>query len=271
MGLLPAVVSATIIVAIPVIQIGIVYRIIWVPDKPEVDKNNCENSCFDTIFKGSYEKSGSKHGYKHVYFNATRQTMCVWVITFVYVILGYEALKLFFSFLFSRSLRPIMAILFFVSVYPHVFAWWAIFNYYNDDFYLMFNHQIFFSVTEMLSTYAILKSCDRHSERRVVLYNLIIGAALAHVIIGSLDQFISHIIYKEGKPHQVWRDIGLLVPDIMMVVLPVVDYMKGEITLRPRYILSDLRERFTKDKSSRTNALILVGYVAGLLITGKLL
>ncbi|XP_046564424.1 uncharacterized protein LOC124273254 [Haliotis rubra] len=250
---------------------GVIYRIIWVPDKPEVDKENCDNSCFDSIFKGSYEKGGSKHGYKHVYFNATRQTTCVWLVTMLYVILGYEAIKLIFEHLFSRSLRPIMAILFFVSVYPHIYAWWAIFNYYNDDFYQMFNHQIFFSVTEMLSTYAILKSCDRHSERHVVLYGLIVGTAVAHVIIGSLDQFISQIVYMEGKPHLTWRDIGLLVPDIMAVVLPVLDYMRGEITLRPTCLLSFLRERFTNDKSSRTTALIICVYISALLITGHLL
>ncbi|XP_067668515.1 uncharacterized protein [Haliotis asinina] len=271
MGMLRAVFSAALIVAIPVVQIGVVYRLIWVPDKPEVDKANCENSCFDSIFKGSYEKGSSKHGYKHVYFNATRQTTCVWLVTMLYVILGYEAVKLFFSLLVSRSLRPIMAILFLVSVYPHIFAWWAMFNYYNDDFYPMFNHQIFFSVTEILSTYAIIKSCDRHSERRFVLYGLIVGTAVAHVVIGSLDQFISHIVYGEGKPHHVWRDIGLLVPDIMAVILPVVDYMKGEITLGPKCLLSFLSERFTNDKSYRTNALIVCGYISALLITGLLL
>ena len=38
--------------------------------------------------------------------------------------------------------RPRMAALFFMSIYPHYYAWWAYFNYYNDDYYNQWWHQV---------------------------------------------------------------------------------------------------------------------------------
>jgi hypothetical protein len=35
-----------------------------------------------------------------------------------------------------------MAALFFGSIYPHYYAWWAYFNYYNDDYYNQWWHQV---------------------------------------------------------------------------------------------------------------------------------
>ena len=34
--------------------VGIVHKILWVPDKPPVNKAHCRCDCFDTVFKGSY-------------------------------------------------------------------------------------------------------------------------------------------------------------------------------------------------------------------------
>ena len=65
-----------------------------------------------------------------------------------------------------------MAILFFSSIYPHYYAWWAYFNYYNDDFYSQWWHQLFFTVTEMVSTVLVLHLVDKNnfaSPRKIVV------------------------------------------------------------------------------------------------------
>ena len=49
-----------------------------------------------------------------------------------------------------------MVILFASVIYPHYYAWWAYVNYYNDDYYNQFWHQLFFTVTELASTGVVL-------------------------------------------------------------------------------------------------------------------
>ena len=52
---------------------------------------------------------------------------------------------------FLGSARPRMVILFIAAIYPHYYAWWAYVNYYNDDFYKQFYHQLFFTITEFVA------------------------------------------------------------------------------------------------------------------------
>ena len=40
---------------------------------------------------------------------------------------------------------------------------WAYFNYYNDDYYKQWWHQLFFTVTEMLSTVTIFYLVDKNN------------------------------------------------------------------------------------------------------------
>jgi hypothetical protein len=54
-----------------------------------------------------------------------------------------------------------MCILFLSVVYPHYYAWWAYFNYYNDDYFAQCYHQLFFTATEMVSTVTVLSLVDR--------------------------------------------------------------------------------------------------------------
>ena len=44
-----------------------------------------------------------------------------------------------------------MVLCFLGSVYPHYYAWWAYFNYINDDFYEQCIHQLVFTVTEVIA------------------------------------------------------------------------------------------------------------------------
>ncbi len=54
-----------------------------------------------------------------------------------------------------------MCILFLSVIFPHYYAWWAYFNYYNDDYYNQFWHQFFFTVTELVSTVTVVQLTDK--------------------------------------------------------------------------------------------------------------
>ena len=73
---------------------------------------------------------------------------------------------------FSGTARPRMVVLFLAAIYPHYYAWWAYVNYYNDDYYKQFWHQLFFTVTELASTVTVFNLIDKEhlvSPRQILI------------------------------------------------------------------------------------------------------
>lgn len=95
-------------------------------------------------FLGTYESGIAS--YKHLYFNATENTMKIWILTVVAIIALYECAKHLIGLMITKSVRYSMIFLFCLSIFSHYYAWWAYVNYYNDDFYSQWNHQMFFTV-----------------------------------------------------------------------------------------------------------------------------
>ncbi len=58
--------------------------------------------------------------------------------------------------MFEGCARPRMVILFLSNLFPHYYGWWAYFNYYNDDYFGQWWHQLFFTITEMASSLVVL-------------------------------------------------------------------------------------------------------------------
>ena len=44
--------------------------------------------------------------------------------------------------------------------------------------------------------------------------------ALLHILASGWDQFVSNILLGQGALHQVLRDLGLMIPDLLHLVLP---------------------------------------------------
>lgn len=109
-----------------------------------VDKRFCSCSCWDTVFKATYESGIAS--YKNFYFNATTNTLKIWLLIVIGIISLYECIKYLTKLFISRHLRYSMAFLFCLSIFSHYYAWWAYLNYLNDDFYSQWNHQTFFTV-----------------------------------------------------------------------------------------------------------------------------
>lgn len=117
----------------------------WQSYSRYVDKRYCSCSCWDTVYKGPYESGVAS--YKHMYFNATRNSIKMWILVVAGVIALYETNKYLITLLAKRKLRYDMALLFVSSIFSHYYAWWAYLNYYNDDYYSQWNHQFFFTVS----------------------------------------------------------------------------------------------------------------------------
>ena len=85
-----------------------------------------------------------------------------------FLIIGlYEAIRHVFTALIYGCARPSMAVLFLSSIFPHVYGWWANFNYFNDEYYSQWWHQCFFSVTELSSTLMVLHLVNKNNFRDV--------------------------------------------------------------------------------------------------------
>lgn len=95
---------------------------------------------------GTYESGIAS--YKHLYFNATENTMKIWILTVIAIIALYECTKHLISLMIDKQkkVRYSMIFLFCLSIFSHYYAYWAYVNYYNDDFYSQWNHQMFFTV-----------------------------------------------------------------------------------------------------------------------------
>lgn len=49
----------------------------------------------------------------------------------------------------------------------------------------------------------------------------IVGIAILHITASSFDQFFMNVVRGEGYAHQIVRDIGFMVPDILQLIIPL--------------------------------------------------
>ncbi|XP_051162289.1 uncharacterized protein LOC127282200 [Leptopilina boulardi] len=241
---------------IPPLHIAFLYYF-WQDFARDVDKQYCSCSCWDTVFKGSYESGIAS--YKHMYFNATSNTLKIWISIVFGVIVFYETVKYLTWLAFQNRLRTSMFILFLSAVFSHYYSWWVYINYWNDDFYSQWYHQLFFSITELISTILVIHLAD---DKNPVTHRIAFGIsaiALMHILAGGWDQFVTNVVRGEGYAHQVVRDLGFMIPDILHVIIPL-------WSLRWRSIYS-LPGAGLKDPNIKRDLTFMLGMVLiGLLI-----
>jgi len=205
-------------ISVPFLQFGLVYQL-WSQHKVTVKKEYCQNSCWDTNYKAGYETGAGS--YKHVYFNTTWQAGAMWVLTLCAVISCYESVKYLVRLWQNNSIRWRMVVLFLSAVYPHYYAFWAMWNYINDDYYDQVIHQLLFTTTEVASTLMVLHLADRGIQTQPSKLLVIIAIAGGHVFAAGWDQFVGNVLLQEGGMHQVLRDLGFMLPDLLHIYLPV--------------------------------------------------
>lgn len=212
--------AALVVFLIPCIHIGVVNKMLWVPNKVPVNRTSCTCSCFDTVYKGSYESPG-KTGYKHIYFNATFDTLIIWIMTFGTIIVAYESFKRLLNLYSAGNLRWRMLLLFILDIYPNYFSYWVYFNYTNDGFYKQVYHQLFFTTTELFSTWNVFRLCAKDSKVEPVAAMSIIVIGLIHIILGGIDQFFAQLILLQEPFYRRIRSLNIVLPDILHVLLTV--------------------------------------------------
>ena len=116
-----------------------------------------------SIYKISANYETGVSGYKHIYFNCTTNSLVIWAFPTLAVIGLYEAIKHIFFCLYFNCSRPRMVVLFLASIYPHYYGWWANFNYYNDDYFHQWWHQLFFTLTELMSSLMVLHLVNKNN------------------------------------------------------------------------------------------------------------
>lgn len=147
--------------------------------------------------------------------------VAVWFVVVTGIILLYECVRHIVPLIYySRCLlRREMLALFLSSLYPHYYGWWGLINYINEDFYAQWKHQLFFTMTEILSTAMVVHLCCRDNRLSPWKLLFIIVINLTHIIVNSLDQFITNVIQREGQQFEAVRDLALMTPDAFHVLL----------------------------------------------------
>ncbi|KAI8772530.1 uncharacterized protein LOC106063482 isoform X1 [Biomphalaria glabrata] len=229
--------AALLLILMPYLHIGVFYLKIWVPDKPPIDKQACTCSCFDTVFRGRYEMPGLVT-YKHVYFNSTANTFKIWIMTIMFIILFYESIKYLVSVYRNSRIRKIWFSLYLINLYPHYYSWWSFFSYYNEEFYTFFTHHMFFCVTEIFTTAVVLNLCNYKNELKSWKMMLILAINLVHIIVSGSDQFIAHVLQGRGTNFQNARNIGLMIPDVLHIIIPALEFYR--LIVRSEVPFSDL-------------------------------
>ncbi|KAL1132421.1 hypothetical protein AAG570_010376 [Ranatra chinensis] len=207
-------------VLIPPLHIATLYYF-WHQFSRRVDKRYCSCSCWDTVFKGTYESGIAS--YKHIYFNASSNTFKIWALTVVCVIAFYESMRRLVLLGLEKKLRYNMLVLFLSAIFSHYYSWWAYLNYWNDEYYAQWNHQLFFTITELISTGLVLQLADDRVTMTARKVLIIVGISVIHIIAGSWDQFFINVIQGEGRSDQVVRDISFMIPDLLHGILPLLE------------------------------------------------
>lgn len=161
-----------------------------------------------------------------MYFNATQNTLKIWILIVLGIIALYECTKLLIFLIIQNKVRYSMVLLFGMSIFSHYYGWWAYINYYNDEFYTQWNHQLFFTVshggiyseafltrittlfwpqlTELVSTGVVIHLANTDNVVTSRKTFCIVGISMLHITASGFDQFISNVFQGEGYPHQVF-------------------------------------------------------------------
>jgi hypothetical protein len=139
----------------------------------------------------------------------------MWTLTVVALIAIYESFKRIIGLFLERKLRGTMGLLFLSSLHSNYYAWWVTWNYWNDDFYDQWSHQLFFTITELVTTVSVLWFLDRRKPVAPLPMLIVANIALFHILTSSWDQFIRNVIFREGLLHQVLRDLLIMSSDLL--------------------------------------------------------
>ena len=78
-----------------------------------------------------------------------------------------------------------------------------------------------FTITELIVTAVVLNLCNRDNDFSSWKICTIVTINLVHIIVSGMDQFIVNVVQGKGYSFQNFRDVGLMVPDVLHVLIPL--------------------------------------------------
>ena len=112
-----------------------------------------------------------------------------------------------------------MLLLLLAVVHSHYYSWWMFVGYWNDDYYPQWNHQLFFTWTELGSTALVLSMLDRTLQPPPRKLFGVAAIATLHIFAGGVDQFVANLFFQQGMKHQVARDLAFLSSDFVYLAV----------------------------------------------------
>jgi hypothetical protein len=89
----------------------------------------------------------------------------------------------------------------------------------------------------------------------------IVTVNLLHIIVAGMDQFITHVLQGEGASFQNARDVGLMIPDLLHVIVAVRVFYQHVQRQKLRFV-----ELFHKEEIILMVLFISLGTLMGRLI-----
>lgn len=129
--------------------------------------------------------------------------MKIWLLLLTGVIVLYECMKYITEMIVTGRVRFSMLLLFFTSLYPHYYSLWVYINYINDHFYEQWDHQLYFTITEIISTSIVLNLINRNKQLRPFKLLLIMAISVVHICVSGVDNFFVNVILAKGSLHRV--------------------------------------------------------------------
>ena len=91
-----------------------------------------------------------------------------------------------------------------------------------------------------------------------------------HILLNGTDQFIANIFLLRGELHQVLRDLGLMLPDLLHVILPIIEYKKNyESSAMVFFLNGKENTNWKKNKMTPNNLMKYIALIGGLWVIGN--
>ena len=82
--------------------------------------------------------------------------------------------------------------------------------------------------------------------------------AVLHTLANVSDQFIWNVFLLHGQLHQVLRDIGMILPDILHIILPIIVYRQN---VRSRETIDVIHDGTTKSRIKNQDLMVSLSMV----------
>lgn len=201
-----------------------------------VDKQNCECGCWDGFFRGAHARKSKKTEYKVFYFNYDTQFIFILFIFLTYAEMLRNCLNKIFNIRYLKNVRILILINLILSIYSNYYGAWSLINYLNDRDYRMVNSQIFFSITELITSYIYYNRLNRFTDENT--YNkvetvesfTILFVSLLHIFIAVGEKILWGFFVKNlSTNYNKVRDLNLIISDILGIFFSFVNISKNNL------------------------------------------